>query len=157
MKKIICFFITLIFVVSLVSCNNSLPDNQSVTLSTQNVNNYLSISGQYGKIAITGKGFFGEPIGDSDFTINIYPIVPGQFYATSITLKVSLTSGWDVKSSDPAFSENDGYLTTTIKLPANGIKEEVHSLHITGFSVVNHDNQDVRMEIVSVTGSFVPG
>ena len=70
-------------------------------------------------------------------------------------MKVDLTYGWDVSSSDPAYSENDGYLTTTIKLPAHGSKEETHSL-IAAMGYGNHNNQNVKIRVVSVSGTFVP-
>lgn len=155
MKKFLSVF-TIILLISI--CFTSCPSSQStqsteVTLSASNINEYLNISGQYGKIEKETQ--IGISFGYSDFTINIDPAVPGQFYNTSITLKVDLTDGWDVSSSDPAFSEKDGYLTTTIKLPANGSKEEIHSL-IACISYGFHNNQDVKIQIVSVSGTFVP-
>ena len=163
MKKFLSVFaIILLISICFTSCEeatpSSIPSPQSpqsteVTLSASNINEYLNISGQYGKIERETK--IGISFGYSDFTINIDPAVPGQFYNTSITLKVDLTYGWDVSSSDPAFSENDGYLTTTIKLPANGSKEEIHSL-IASISYDNHNNRDVKIQIVSVSGTFVP-
>ena len=126
--------------------------SNEITLTTNNIKKYLNISGQYGKITRESK--IGVSFGYSDFTINIDPAIPGDFYNVSITLKVKLTNGWDVSSSDPAYSKNDGYLTTTIKLPANGSKEAVHSL-IAAASYGNHNNQNVKVEIVSVSGSFV--
>ena len=163
MKKFISVFaIILLISICFTSCEeatpSSIPSPQStqsteVTLSASNINEYLNISGQYGKIERETK--IGVSFGYSDFTINIDPAVPGQFYNTSITLKVGLTHGWDVSSSDPAFSEKDGCLTTTIKLPANGSKEETHSL-IASISYGNHNNQNVKIHIVSVSGTFVP-
>lgn len=168
MKKLLSVVaIILLICICLASCNTSkeqyekTPADETpaektpveVTLSTNNITEYLDISGQYGKIERETK--VGISFGYSDFTINIDPTVPGNFYNVSITLKVALTRGWDVTSSDPAFSKNDGYLTTTIKLPANGSKEEVHSL-IASMSYGNHNNQDVKIQIVSVSGTFVP-
>ena len=163
MKKFLSVFaIVLLISICLTSCEASKEQNKEtpieetpieVTLSTSNINEYLNISGQYGKIERETK--IGISFGYSDFTINVDPTVPGNFYNVSITLKVLLTRGWNIASSDPAFSENDGYLTTTIKLPANGSKEEIHSL-IASMSYGNHNNQDVKIQIVSVSGTFVP-
>ena len=160
MKKFLSVFaIILLISICFTSCEEATPSSTQstqsteVTLSASNINEYLNISGQYGEIERETK--IGISFGYSDFTINIDPAVPGQFYNTSITLKVDLTYGWEVSSSDPAFSENDGYLTTTIKLPANGSKEEIHSL-IASTVYGNHDNQNVKIQIVSVSGTFVP-
>lgn len=166
MKKILSVLLTiLVLSMCLASCKASdepqkttpkatsaTKSSKEVTLSTKNIKEYLNISGQYGKITRETK--IGISFGYSDFTINIDPTIPGDFYNVSLTLKIKLTSGWDVSSSDPAYSENDGYLTTTIKLPANGSKEVVHSL-IGAASYGNHNNQNVKVEVISVSGSFV--
>ena len=158
MKKFLSVFaIVLLLSICLTSCKASKEQNEEapieVTLSASNINEYLNISGQYGEIERETQ--IGISFGSSDFTINVDPTVPGNFYNVSITLKVRLTRGWNIASSDPAFSENDGYLTTTIKLPANGSKEEIHSL-IASMSYGNHNNQDVKIQVVSVSGTFVP-
>ena len=156
MKKFFYILLVFVLVFSLTACNDKseeTPTTKEITLSTGNIKEYLDISGQYGKIERETK--VGISFGYSDFTFNINPTVPGNFYNVSLTLKVFLTYGWEVSSSDPAFSENDGYLTTTIKLPANGSKEEVHSL-IASMVYGNHDNQNVNIQIVSVSGTFVP-
>ena len=92
---------------------------------------------------------------ESDFTINIYPTVPGNFCNVTITLKVDLTSGWRVDSFDSAYIEGDGEcLTTTIKLPTYGSIEEVHSIY-TLYSYHSHD-KNPKIQVVSVSGTFVP-
>ena len=162
MKKFICIVLSVIIVFALASCDsqNNSPQNTSsinnkpkeIQLTTSNINEYLSIEGSYGKITRETK--LGISFGYSDFTISIYPSVPGYFSNVEIELEINLTYGWDVSSSDPAFSDNDGYLRTTIKLPANGTKEEVHDL-IASMSYGNHSNSPY-VKIVSVTGTFQP-
>ena len=162
MKRFISILLVCILSLSLVACNtsndttNTPPAEETpseITLTTSNITEYLNISGQYGKIE--RETTLGISFGSSDFTINVDPSVPGSFYNVSVTLKVDLTYGWDVSSSDPAYSENDGYLTTTIKLPAHGSKEETHSL-IAAMGYGNHNNQNVKIRVVSVSGTFVP-
>ncbi|MBE6895493.1 MAG: hypothetical protein E7477_00185 [Ruminococcaceae bacterium] len=161
MKKILSIFtIILLISVCLAACEQSektlpeqTPEQTEITLTKDNIRKYLIISGQYGKIERQQK--IGITFGYSDFTINIDPAVPGSFYNASITLQVALTKEWDVSSSDPAYSENDGYLTTTIKIPAHGSKEETHSL-IANIVFGDHNNQNVRINVLSVSGTFVP-
>lgn len=134
-----------------VESTNTSSESAPIELTTSNISDYLVIDGTYGTIERENQ--LRMSWGHSDFTISIYPSVPGDFYGVELVLKVKLTSGWDVSSDDAAFSDNDGYLTTTIKLPANGSKEETHKLGAV-LSYGNHDNQAVKIEIVSVKGTY---
>ena len=156
MKKFLTVFaIILLLSICFTACevsSSSTSKQEEVSLAKFNINEYLNISGQYGELERKHSGY---SVNYSDFTINIDPAVPGQFYNTSITLKVSLTHGWRVSDSDPAFSEQYGYLFTTIKLPANGSKEETHSL-ISNLIYDDHNNRDVKIYVESVSGTFIP-
>ncbi len=159
MKKIICTLLILILSFNLIACdtdNSQAPSKEEPTeiiLTEQNIKQYLTIEGKYGKIE--RDSVLGIATGSSDFTFSINPTVPGNFYNTEIELQVKLTYRWEVKSSDPAYSEKDGYLTTVIKIPANGTKEETHDLFTNGY-VANHDNQNITIKILSVKGTFQP-
>ncbi len=161
MKKTLCILLTVLLTVALVSCDSAQTPAQSssankpttVQLTTSNITDYLSIEGIYGQT--TRETQFGMSIGHSNFTFSINPVVPGDFYNTKIKLQVSLTWGWNVSSSDPAYSDSDGYLTTTITIPTHGSKEETHDL-IATIGYLNHDNQSVKIEVVSVEGTFMP-
>ena len=168
MKKLIAITLTLLLVLlALFACNSGKTTNDgqgagsseqttaptTVTLTTENVNDYLSITGVYSKI--TRSTVMGYAGGDSDISLSIDPTVPGSFYNTVITVEVTLTYGWDVASSDPAYSDDDGKLTTTIRLPANGSKSETH--HLVGFmSFGEHNNQDVKIKVTAIEGTFKP-
>lgn len=168
MKKIFMLLLTLTLLSGMMSCANQKTQQKTeqttqqtttqttqstITLTTDNIRDYLTIHGVYGKIERETK--IGIPFGYSDIKISTYPVVPGDFYNAEITLKLFLTDGWDVSSSDPAYSDNDGYLTTTIKLPPNGNTEKVHDL-IASMVFSNHNNSYVNVRVVSVSGTFVP-
>ncbi len=163
MNKILCLILVFVLIFSLASCNGKTTGEDTaesvvstakeIELTKDNIDDYLIISGQYSKIE--REYSLGISFGYSDFTINVEPAVSGKFNKASIVLRVKLTYGWSVSSSDPAYSESNEYLTTTIRLPYNGTKNEIHSL-IASFAYDNHNNQNVEVEIVSVTGTFVP-
>lgn len=158
MKKIYVFVIVLLISAFITSCEQpqqpptSTPSTE-VILSTSNIGEYLNIIGTYGE-----KDYNPEPYlfrDTCEFTIKMYPTATGGFNNVSITLKVDLMDDWNVSSSDLAFSDNDGYLTTTIKLPAYGEIEETHSL-ISDDIYSNYDPKNVKIQVVSVSGTFVP-
>ena len=85
----------------------------------------------------------------------IYPIVSGSFSNVKLTLEVSCPTGWKVNTTDPAYHEDDKYtMFFDIVLPSNGNYSKT-----TGIGTINYGsrpdvNTDLRINIVSVTGSF---
>lgn len=168
-KKIIIFLLLCSIVIFSVACTETEPTITEVELTTDNIKEYLNISGQYGEVKenkeIVGSYYYLCTY-DSDFTLITYSTVPGSFSNVSITLEVTLPFGWKVAgTSNGSFSQEKGSeytgyeVTITITLPTDGKTEKMYALSDAGESYLKPfdlDNQEPFIRILSVTGTFTP-
>lgn len=155
MKRIIA--ILLVLLCFLTSCgNNSTESKKSaeIELTTANIEDYLSFEFDYSKVE--RKKQVGLSFGYTDLTLRTYATSVGMFNNVEVTVKIELTNGWSVSSSDEAYDKNDTeVLVCTFRLPNSGEYTTTHDL-IAAVKYKDPDTQNIQYTITSVSGTFIP-
>ncbi len=165
MKKIICALLICVLTISFVACdktddnNLEITGNPKVTLTKNNINNYLNFDGEF----VDGKYESGCFYYTADATLEFqaYPVSSGSFDNVEIILKVigtdstfeggALGEKWHL--SDAA-GEDEKHIKITFKLGADGKFSKNYSVTCKRCSGILEGG--CTFEIVSVTGTFTP-
>lgn len=155
MRKIIA--ILLVLLCFLASCGNSSTESTEIAeieLTTANIEDYLSFEFDYSKVE--RKKQLGISFGYTDITLRTYATSVGMFNNVEVTVKIELTNGWSVASSDEAYGKNDTEaLVCTFRLPNSGEYTTTHDL-IASIRYKDPDTKNIKYTITSVSGTFIP-
>ena len=151
MKKTLLFVLSLAMLLSLCACGGG---SKEIPLTVDNIDDYLAFEFDYSKVERERK--IGMSFGYTDITMKSYAVSAGSFNDVEITVEIPLTNGWSVTSSDEAYDENnDETLICSFRLPASGEYTDTHSL-IASVVFSDPDSNNVKYNITSVSGTFVP-
>ncbi len=165
MKKLLLTLLAFTMCISMCACgdnsdNSDNSDNkkESITLTTENLNEYLEISTSYGELK-SKTDYFEFVHSKIDTIVKTYASKGGSFENTEIKLEITLPLGWqydgieEVEVTD--ISSVQQKITTTLKIPTNGTFETAYLITQKGY-IEEAPTRICEIKIVSVSGNFVP-
>lgn len=142
---------------SINTTKNELVDtapNEPIALTTENIDDYISIRGEYKNGGYHSDFLYYTSTADLD--IQAYSTVSGSFENVEITIRANLDdkAGAGSEKWHLADSDNEDSAEITFKLPASGEYTSSYSIECYRNTWTLSGSSD--LEIISVSGTYVP-
>lgn len=158
MKKVLSLILALILCLSLCACGDKTP--QSIELTTENINQYITILAAYNNYR--EECFYLTDIvrvyhSYCDVDLQAYTVTPGNFSNVEITIQVYVPN--DVGDPGeypwcPLGGEPYDPVQFTFRISSAGTYSHSHAIECSGPSTDLRGN--CNFTIISVSGTFIP-
>lgn len=155
MRKALSLILALILCLSLCACGDKTP--QSIELTTENINQYITILAAYNNYRATHGWDMGYYHGNCDIDLQAYTVAPGDFSNVEITIQVYVPND----AGDPGEypwcplgGEPYDPVQFTFRISSAGTYSHSHAIECYGPSSDLRGN--CNFTIISVSGTFIP-
>ena len=157
MKKIIAMLLVLVLCLSICACSStpSTPSTpKEIELTKDNINEYISISGEYKNGDYHSSLLYYISTADLDF--KAYSTVAGSFSNVEITVRADLSEKDGALGEEwhMADADDNSKVEFTFKMPANCNYSTSYSIECD--RATWKLSGTAKLEIVSVSGTFTP-